>query len=62
MKLDNSWLKVASSKNYHHFFPRAYLTNSAGFTEEQANSILNITLVDEYLNKRRSKPIRRASI
>jgi hypothetical protein len=51
VKLDNSWLKVASSRNYHHFFPKSYLTKS-GFTEEQANSVLNITLVDDYLNKR----------
>jgi hypothetical protein len=51
VKLDNSWLKVASSKNYHHFFPRAYLTKS-GFTDGEANVILNITLVDDFLNKR----------
>jgi len=57
VKLDNSWLKVASSKNYHHFFPKAFLTK-AGFTEAEANSILNITLVDADLNKRqvRAKP------
>ena len=50
VNIDNSWLKVASSKNYHHFFPKAYLTK-AGFSVEEANSILNITLVDDYLNK-----------
>jgi hypothetical protein len=50
--LDNSWLKVASSKNYHHFFPKSFLTKK-GVPEWKANSILNITLVDEYLNKRR---------
>jgi len=57
VKLDNSWLKVASSRNYHHFFPKSYLTKS-GFTEEEANSVLNITLVDDYLNKRvvKAKP------
>ena len=52
IKLDNSWLKVASSKNYHHFFPRSYLTHKKGFEDWQANSVLNITLVDDYLNKR----------
>ena len=52
VKIDNSWLKVATSKNYHHFFPKSYLTK-AGFTDWQANSILNITLVDDYLNKRK---------
>ncbi len=52
VKLDNSWLKVASSKNYHHFFPRAFLTK-AGYSREEANTILNITLVDDSLNKRK---------
>ncbi|MYC60752.1 MAG: DUF262 domain-containing protein, partial [Gammaproteobacteria bacterium] len=26
--LDNSWLKIASSKNYHHFFPKKFLENN----------------------------------
>ena len=52
VKVDNSWLKRANSKNYHHFFPRRYLERS-GFQDWQANSILNITIVDDYLNKRR---------
>ncbi|MBN1313811.1 MAG: DUF262 domain-containing protein [Anaerolineales bacterium] len=57
VKLDNSWLKAANSKNYHHFFPKSYLIKR-GFKDWQANSILNITLVDDYLNKRkiRAKP------
>jgi Protein of unknown function DUF262 len=55
VKLDNSWLKAASSKNYHHFFPRAYLARTVRYTEEQANSILNITLVDDFLNKGKIK-------
>ena len=54
VKLDNSWLRIAISKNYHHFFPKAFLSKS-GFGEDQANSILNITLVDDYLNKREIK-------
>ena len=53
VKLDNSWLRVATSKNYHHFFPKDYLAKTGGFPDERANSILNITLVDDYLNKRR---------
>jgi hypothetical protein len=52
VKIDNSWLKVANSKNYHHFFPKAYLKR-AGFERWQTNVILNITIVDDYLNKRR---------
>ena len=50
--LDNSWLKRANSKNYHHFFPKKYLKKN-GWDNEQANCILNITLVDDYLNKRK---------
>lgn len=50
--LDNSWLKVANSKNYHHFFPKAYLRkNSIG----NENSLVNITLVSADLNKRKIK-------
>ena len=51
VKIDNSWLKVAASKNYHHFFPKSYL-QKVNFSDWQANSILNITIVDDYLNKR----------
>jgi len=52
VRLNNSYLKAINSKNYHHFFPRAYLKKN-GFEDWQANSIVNITLVDDYLNKRR---------
>ncbi len=48
--LDNSWLKVANSKNYHHFFPKAYLK---GKTALDSNSLMNITLVGDHLNKRK---------
>jgi len=48
--LDNSWLKVASSKNYHHFFPKAYLKNK---THLNSNSVINITFVSDHLNKRK---------
>lgn len=50
--LDNSWLKVANSKNYHHFFPKAFLRkNNIG----NENSLVNITLVSADLNKRKIK-------
>jgi len=50
--LDNSWLKVANSKNFHHFFPKAYLRkNNIG----NENSLVNITLVSADLNKRKIK-------
>ena len=46
--LDNSWLKMANSKNYHHFFPKSYLKKQGVGNE---NSIVNITLVGADLNK-----------
>ena len=49
--LDNSWLKIASSKNYHHFFPRAFLRKKK-YEDGYSNSLMNIVLVDDYLNKR----------
>jgi hypothetical protein len=51
VQMDNSWLKTSISKNYHHFFPRAYLRNE-GLTNWQINTILNITIVDDHINKR----------
>ena len=50
----NDWLKRANSKNYHHFFPRAYLERRR---EEPwyVNHVANITIVDDYLNKREIK-------
>ena len=57
VNISNDWLKQANSKNYHHFFPRAYLRKS-GVSEEKSNHILNITIVDDFLNKKkiRDKP------
>lgn len=52
VRLDNSWLRAANSKNYHHFFPKSFLSK-VGVDRDQANSVLNITLVDDYLNKRK---------
>ena len=46
--LDNNFLKAANSKNYHHFFPKAYLWNN---DIENENSLVNITLVSWDLNK-----------
>ena len=55
--LDNSWLLRINSKNYHHFFPRGYLDKTP-VSDQYANSILNITLIDDNLNKRtiRARP------
>jgi len=48
--LDNSNLKMASSRNFHHFFPKAYLKNNTKFN---SNSVINITFVSDHLNKRK---------
>lgn len=50
VNIDNSWLKIASSKNYHHFFPKAYLRRM-GEEDSYINHIANITIVDGFLNK-----------
>lgn len=50
VNISNYWLKQANSKNYHHFFPRAYMRSHG--QEDAANNILNITIVDDFLNKR----------
>ena len=47
--LDSSNLKIASSRNYHHFFPRDYLKKHQA--DKEANWIANITLIDAYSNK-----------
>ena len=50
VKLDNSWLVTTNSKNYHHFFPKSFLSKNM-FSETQQNVISNITIVDDFLNK-----------
>ena len=49
IRLDNSWLKESSSKNYHHFFPKKYLEKKG--ESEHKNALANITLIDAYSNK-----------
>jgi len=51
VRISNDWLKQANSKNYHHFFPKAYL-KKRGVEDEYVNHIANITIVDDFLNKR----------
>ncbi|WP_316568847.1 DUF262 domain-containing protein [Neobacillus sp. YIM B06451] len=52
VRINNDWLKQANSRNYHHFFPRSYLKNR-GENEFYINHIVNITIVDDFLNKNR---------
>lgn len=54
VNINNYWLKRANSKNYHHFFPKAYLKKEY-IGNLESNNILNITIVDDYLNKREIK-------
>jgi hypothetical protein len=51
VNLDNSNLKIASSRNYHHFFPKAFLAKTGA--GQRPNLMANITLVDGYSNKYR---------
>ncbi len=51
VRISNDWLKQANSKNYHHFFPKEYLRKQDQ-SESYINHIANITIVDDYLNKR----------
>lgn len=51
--MDNSWLKIATSKNYHHFFPKSWMAkNYRDVDYSLVNHIVNITIVDDFLNKR----------
>ncbi|MGN0409299.1 MAG: DUF262 domain-containing protein [Lachnospiraceae bacterium] len=50
--IDNAWLSQSNSKNYHHFFPKAYMKKKQALIDEDlVNHIANITIVDGYLNK-----------
>ena len=44
--IDNSWLKIASSKNYHHFFPKAWIAKNDNDNIDHVNHIVNITIVE----------------
>ena len=47
VELDNSYLHIATSRNYHHFFPKSRVKENP-----RANALANIVFVDDYLNKR----------
>lgn len=55
VQINNNWLKQANSKNYHHFFPKSYLDKKENAYSFMSNHILNITIVDDFLNKREIK-------
>ena len=51
VNLQNDWMRQANSMNFHHVFPRAYLKKD-GWEKWEINRVLNISLVDDFLNKR----------
>nr|MDO8115317.1 DUF262 domain-containing protein [Candidatus Sigynarchaeota archaeon] len=51
VNIRGDWLQRSNSKNYHHFFPKKVLRDR-GYDDKAANHVLNITLVDDFLNKR----------
>jgi len=54
--IDNNWLSQSNSKNYHHFFPKAYMKKNQQLIEEKlVNHIANITIVDDHTNKNEIK-------
>ena len=54
VRIDNAWLKISTSKNYHHFFPKAWMRNNFPQMDvSHYNHILNITIVDDELNKKK---------
>jgi len=52
VKIANDWLKQANSRNYHHFFPKVVLKKME-VEYRRINHIANITIVDDFLNKRK---------
>ena len=51
--LNDKWLSRGNSKNYHHFFPKAFLNKQEPqVPQNKIDHILNITIVDEGLNLR----------
>lgn len=51
--LNNAFLSINTSKNYHHFFPKAFLKRTK--QEKFENALANITLIDDQTNKRTIK-------
>jgi len=52
VRIDNAWLSKSTSKNYHHFFPKAFVKKQTPTLDYwRVNHIANITIVDDYLNK-----------
>ena len=46
--MNNDWLSKATSKNYHHFFPKKFLKDKG---RDGGDHVMNITMVDAALNQ-----------
>ena len=51
VNLQNDWMRRADSMNFHHIFPKSYL-KTKGYDDWEINRVLNISLVDDFINKR----------
>lgn len=51
VNVNKLYLKASSSSNYHHFFPKSYLSKK-GIKEFLINHIANITIIDKELNQK----------
>ena len=51
VNLRNDHMHRANSLNFHHVFPKAFLKKK-GYEDWEANRLVNISLVDDFLNKR----------
>jgi hypothetical protein len=50
--IDNSWVNKKNAKNYHHFFPRAYMrTVGTGDSSPEVDHIANIVIIDSADNQ-----------
>ena len=50
--IDNSWVSKKNAKNYHHFFPRAYMKGvESGGSLREVDHIANIIIIDSADNQ-----------
>ena len=50
--IDNSWVSKKNAKNYHHFFPRAYMRETGdGTVAREVDHIANIVIIDSADNQ-----------
>ena len=52
VRTSNHWLSRSNGKNYHRFFSKAFLKEN-GIDDPYANSIINVTIAEDYLDKKK---------